>query len=143
MDKLVWLANDGGACNLVTEAQADYQINGNGNVVTDEQWPNEAGFRIVSDAEAAELLGSTEDKARAAREGDEPAGDEPEDNEPEGDGLEELKAPQLDKLAADESIDLAGVRSNADKVAAIRAAREAKASEEPAPGEPAGDNDGQ
>jgi hypothetical protein len=125
--ELVWLANAGGACNLVTAELAEYQTQGNGNVVSAEDWPNEGELRIVSDAEAAEILGVTEDATRAAREG-EPAA--PAEQEPEDDGLEKLKAPELDKLAGDEGIDLGSARSNADKVAAIRAAREAKAAQQ-------------
>lgn len=50
------------------------------------------------------------------------SGDPPEP-EPESDGLDDMNADELDNIADSEDIDLKGVRSNKDKVEAIRNAR--------------------
>lgn len=57
----------------------------------------------------------------------EPAGD------PEDVDLDKLTKAQLVELAGVEGIDLAGAKTNAEMVAAIVAARDAKAPEDPAP----------
>lgn len=72
-------------------------------------------------------------------EADEPIVEDLEDDgqgEPAGEpdvDLDKLTKAQLVELAAAEGVDLAGAKTNAEQAAAIAAARDAKAPEDPAP----------
>jgi hypothetical protein len=63
---LVWLTNELGACNLVTEEAALERIEGNGNLP--DEFTNEHGYAVVDDEEAAVMLGRELELVIAARE---------------------------------------------------------------------------